>query len=142
MHTNHRSRSLIWALVGFVLLTGMSCSLFGSGSANPLLEDAQATPPPMPTTEGVTQDNLPLPLTPDAENFSSSQESFSYTTQLSVEEVANFYREALPPQGWTVEQQGDMGGTLMWSISRQDVTYLLVITPSNGMTVVNAGPIK
>jgi hypothetical protein len=132
----------MWALVGFVLLTGMSCSLFGSGAANPLLEDAQATPPPMPTTEGVTRDNLPLPLPPDAENFSSSQESFSYTTQLSVEEVADFYREALPSQGWTIEQQGEMGGTLMWSVSRQDMTYLLSIMPSNGMTIVNAGPIK
>lgn len=141
MHTNNRSRSLMRALVGFVLLIGMSCSLFGGGAENSGGEDEQF-PPPMPTIEGVTQENLPIPLPPDAANFSSSQASFSYTTQFSVEELADFYGEALPPQGWTIEQQGDMGGTLMWSISRQDITYLLVITPSNGMTVVDAGPIK
>ncbi|HMB21176.1 MAG TPA: hypothetical protein VKP08_00020 [Anaerolineales bacterium] len=105
-------------------------------------QDEQATPPPLPTTAGISQDELPIPLPPDAANFSSSQESFSYTTQLSAQEVADFYQEQLPSSGWTIEQQGNMAGTLMWTISRQDVTYLLNITPSNGMTIVNAAPIK
>lgn len=92
--------------------------------------------------ECVAQGNTPLPMPPDAANFTSSQSSFSYTTQLSVEEVADFYRDVLPTQGWTIEQQGDMGGTLMWTVSRQGVTYLLSIMPSNEMTIVNAAPIK
>jgi hypothetical protein len=95
----------------------------------------------MPTTEGVSQNDLPFPLPPDAANFSSSQASFSYTTQLTVEEVAAFYQEKLPPAGWTIEQ-GNMGSTLMWTVSRQDVTYLLTIMPSNGMTIVTAGQLR
>jgi hypothetical protein len=106
------------------------------------VEDEQFAPPPMPTVEGISQEELPIPLVPDSANFSSSQASFSYTTQLSAEEVAKFYEEKLPPLGWTIKQQGDMGGTLMWEIARSDVTYLLVIKPSNGMTVVDAAPLK
>jgi hypothetical protein len=119
----------------------MSCSLFSREVDNPVRQEEQV-PPPMPTTEGVSQDELPIPLVPDAANFSSSQESFSYTTRLSAEEVCQFYAEKLPPLGWTIGEQGNMAGTLMWEIARQDVTYLLVITPSNGMTVVDAAPIK
>jgi len=128
----------MWALVGFVVLIGMSCSLLSRGLENSGVEDEQL-PPPTPTVE---QGNLPMPLPPDAASIDASEGSFSYTTQLSVEEVANFYREALPPQGWTIEQQGDAGGTLMWSVSYQDTTYLLSIMPSNGMTIVTGGHIR
>lgn len=140
MHTNSRSQWPRMTLAVFVLLTGMSCSLFSSGAGNSRPEEEQV-PPPIPTTEGVSQDELPIPLVPDAANFESSQASFSYTTQLSVEEVARFYQEKLPPAGWTIEQ-GNMGTTLMWTLSRQDVKYLLTIMPSNGMTVVNAGQLR
>ena len=142
MHTNNCSRSRVWILVLFVLLMGMGCSLFSSGSGNSRPDEEQATPPPMPTTEGVSKENLPIPITSDAANFTSSQESFSYSTQLSAEEVAKFYQEKLPSLGWTIEKQGDAGGNLLWTISRQNVTYLLNIMPSNGMTIVNAAPIK
>lgn len=141
MCLNSRSQWGIFALAVVVLLFGMSCSLLSRGVDNPAPEGEQI-PPAMPTTQGISREELPIPLVPDAANFSSSQESFSYTTQLSAEEVARFYEEKLPPLGWTIGEQGHMGGTLMWEISRQDVTYLLVITPSNGMTIVNASPIK
>ncbi len=141
MYTNSRSRPL-WILVLFALLIGMSCSLFSGGSGNSHPED-QATPAPMPTTEGISKDNLPIPITSDAANFTSSQESFSYSTQLSAEEVAKFYQEKLPSLGWTIEKQGAIGnGNLLWTISRQGVTYLLNIMQSNGMTIVNASPLK
>jgi hypothetical protein len=141
MHTNNRLHT-VWGLMILILLIGMSCSLLGGGAETPNVEDEQFAPPAMPTVEGISQEELPIPLVPDAANFSSSQASFSYTTQLSAEEVAKFYEEKLPPLGWTIKQQGDMGGTLMWEIARSDVTYLLVITPSNGMTVVDAAPLK
>jgi hypothetical protein len=141
MHTKDRFHSFVWLFVLFVLLIGMSCSLFSGGAGNSRPEE-QATPPAMPTTEGFSQEDVPIPLPSDAANFTSSQESFSYSTQLSVEDVAKFYQEKLPLLGWTIEQQGNMGGTLMWTVSRQDVTYLLNIMPSNGMTIVNASPIK
>ncbi len=143
MHTNSRSRSWVWILVLFSLLIGMSCSLFSSGSGNSRPEEEQTTPPPMPTMEGVSKDNLPIPITSDAANFTSSQESFSYSTQLSAEEVAKFYQEKLPALGWTIEKQGAIGnGNLLWTISRQGVRYILNIMQSNGMTIVNAAPLK
>ncbi len=121
----------------------MSCSLFSGGSGNPYPEEEQATPPPMPTTEGVSKDNLPIPITSDAANFTSSQESFSYSTQLPAEEVAKFYQEKLPALGWTIDKQGEIGaGNFLWTISRQGVTYILNIMQSNGMTIVNAAPLK
>lgn len=140
MQKDHQFRP-IWILVVFVLLIGMSCSLLGGRAETPNVEDEQIAPPPMPTTEGISQEELPIPLVSDAANFSSSQASFSYTTQLSVEEVASFYKEKLPAEGWTIEQ-GNMGTTLMWTVSRQGVTYLLTIMPSNGMTIVNAGQLR
>ena len=140
MYTDHRLRP-IWVLIVFVLLIGMNCSLLSGGAGNSQVED-EATPPPMPTAEGVIQDDLPIPLPPDAANFSSSQASFSYSTQLSVEEVARFYREVLPPQGWTITERGDAEGTLMWEVSRQNTKYMLSIMPSNGMTIVNAAQIQ
>ncbi len=143
MHTNSRLHSPVWILVLFVLLIGMSCSLFNRGAGNSRPEEEQATPPPMPTTEGVSKDNLPIPITTDAANFTSSQESFSYTTQLSADDVAKFYQEKLPPLGWTIENPGEIGnGNLLWTISRQGVTYLLNIMQSNGMTIVNVSPLK
>ncbi len=143
MQTKSRWHASVWILALLALLIGMSCSLFGGGAGNPRPDDEQATPPPIPTTEGVSRENVPIPLTSDAANFTSSQESFSYTTQLSAEEVAKFYQEKLPAQGWTIEKQGDIGaGNLLWTISRQGVTYLLNIMPSNGMTIVNAAPLK
>ncbi len=143
MHTNHRLRSPMWILVLFLLLIGMSCSLFNGGAGNSRPEEEQAAPPPMPTTEGVRKDNLPIPITSDAANFTSSQESFSYSTQLSAGDVAKFYQEKLPSLGWTIEKQGEIGnGNLLWTISRQGVTYLLNIMQSNGMTIVNVAPIK
>ena len=143
MHTNHHLRSSMWILVLFVLLIGVSCSLFNGGAGNSHPEEEQATPPSMPTTEGVSKENLPIPITSDAANFTSSQESFSYSTQLSAEDVAKFYEEKLPSLGWTIEKQGEIGnGNLLWTISRQGVTYLLNIMQSNGMTIVNVAPIK
>lgn len=142
MHMNSQPRAGLWILLLFVLLIGMNCSLFTGGTRNLQVDDEQSTPPPMPTTEGVGQDNVPLPLTSDAANFTSSQGSFSYSTQLSAEDVAKFYQEKLPALGWTIEKQGDIGGNLLWTISRQDVTYLLNIMQSNGMTIVNAAPLK
>ncbi len=143
MHMDSRSRAGLWILLLFVLLIGMSCSLFAGEAGNARPEEEQATLPPMPTTEGVSQENVPIPLTSDATNFTSSQESFSYTTQLSAEEVAKFYEEKLPGLGWTVEKPGEIGsGNLLWTISRQGVTYLLNIMQSNGMTIVNVAPLK
>jgi hypothetical protein len=139
MHIDRRSH-LVWIFVTFIFLIGMSCSRLNGGTATPYSVEEQ-TPPPMPTTEGVSQENLPLPIVPDAENFSSSQASFSYTTQLSVEEVARFYQEKLSAAGWTIEQ-GNMGTTLMWTVSHEGISYLLTIMPSNGMTIVNAGHLR
>lgn len=119
----------------------VSGQLHGRGEWNFTLEDintATITPP----AECLVQSNPPMPLPPDAANFTSSQGFFSYTTQLSVEEVASFYQEKLPPLGWTIEPQGDADGTLMWLVFSQDATYMLSIMPSNGMTIVNAGQIK
>jgi hypothetical protein len=121
----------------------MSCSLFNGGAGNSRPEEEQATPPPMPTTEGVRKDNLPIPIPSDAANFTSSQESFSYSTQLSAADVAKFYEEKLPSLGWTIEEQGEIGnGNLLWTISREGVTYLLNIMQSNGMTIVNVAPLR
>ncbi len=143
MQTHHRLHSFVWIFALFVLLIGMSCSLFTGGAGNSRPQEEQATPPPMPTTEGVSQANVPIPLTSDAANFTSSQESFSYSTQLSAEEVAKFYQEKLPALGWTIDKQGQIGaGNLLWTISRQGVTYILNIMQSNGMTIVNASPLK
>lgn len=113
----------------------------GQGQWAFTLEDVNAATITAPA-ECLTQGSTPLPLPPDATNFSSSQNFFSYSTQLSVEDVAKFYREALPPQGWTITERGDADGTLMWEVSRQNIKYMLSIMPSNGMTIVNAAQIQ
>lgn len=96
----------------------------------------------VPPAECVSQGNSPLPITADAANFTSSEGYFSYSTQLSVEEVASFYREALLPQGWTITERGSADGTLMWEVSRQDEMYFLSIMPSNEMTIVTGSQIQ
>ena len=139
----NRRLQLAGILITCIVLIGMSCSLFSSRTGNSETEDGGSTPPPVPTIEGVSQEDVPIPLTADAANFTSSQESFSYSTQLSAEVVAKFYQEKLPSLGWTIEQQGKIGGGhLLWTISRQGVTYILNIMQSNGITIVNAAPLK
>ncbi len=85
-----------------------------------------------------------FPQTPDAQNVSSSQGNFTYSSSMSAKQVADFYRQTLPPLGFSIEEQGSLGDetTYMWSVTRGSDRYILNIMQSNGMTLVTVALLK
>ena len=72
---------------------------------------------------------FPYPVPEDARDFSVLPGFFSFLTGLSLEEVDDFYQEALPPLGWvpvdaqidevegTIVYENEFGETLKLSIA-------------------------
>lgn len=89
--------------------------------------------------EGAEASNLPedVPVYPNGEQTFSMAGMTSFSTPDGVTEVADFYRDGLAAEGWTLESDDEMGAMVqqVWKKAARTLT-LIVTTQDEGTAVM------
>lgn len=98
---------------------------------------------PDPLCQQVEQ-KTDFPLPPDAKDVFRDQNILSFSTPKTAQQTADYYKQALPPLGYAIEEQSIPGDNsrFMWQVTRDGQIFMLDIMQSNGMTLVNWAMLK
>ena len=94
--------------------------------------------------EGCAQDSseLEYPITPDAYQLSTVLGITSYKTDLSLEDVIQFYRDEMPAAGWTMDEEFVSGPIALLSFAGDAGTVQVTLSFDEGTGTVDVGIIK
>ena len=94
--------------------------------------------------EGCAQDSsqLEYPITPDAYQLSTVLGITSYKTDLSLEDVIQFYRDEMPGAGWTLDEEFVSGPIALLSFAGNAGTVQVTLSFDEGTGTVDVGIIK
>jgi hypothetical protein len=83
--------------------------------------------------EGAESSSLPedVPLYPDREDVFTVEGMITFTSPDDVVTVADFYRDALPGQGWTSETDEEMGDMVSQEWQKEERRLALMVAPED-----------
>lgn len=84
----------------------------------------------------VTVGDSPFPTTSDAFNVYATSETLTFETNLSADEVSNFYRDELGKQGYSEDTSltTNFNGIVAMFFNGNGKTIVIGVVPSNGDT--------
>ncbi len=93
---------------------------------------------------GCAQDSseLEYPITPDAYQLSTVLGITSYKTDLSLEDVIQFYRNEMPAAGWTLDEEFVSGPIALLSFAGDAGTVQVTLSLDEATDTVDVGIIK
>ena len=94
--------------------------------------------------EGCAEDSseLEYPITPDAYQLSTVLGITSYKTDLSLEDVIQFYRDEMPAAGWTLDEEFVSGPIALLSFTGDAGTVQITLSFDQGTGTVDVGIIN
>lgn len=125
-------------LVRFVRTSRADASYWGEGMDGVMTWDYELTAINQPLDiELPAGCQVDAPAMPDAVNLLNLPRSMGYDTPSSVADVTAFYREQLPSQGWTIQEDplDGEGGSLTRFAKGNDVLNVVVNTGEDGTRV-------
>lgn len=97
----------------------------------PAPQTAEATPgqnPPFKTIDGLPED---IPVLPDNNgdlitSLNQGMRMYSFTSNLSVEQVGEFYKSGLEKNGWNLVNETTQKGQVSWSFLKNETRMVMV----------------